>query len=370
MPEPGFPSILLLHDGELDDVRALLVSLGTGPVSLSLHDRPATAGPQRWDLIVTTARRALAHPECLAGGDGELPPARVVFASEDSPTLRRQLRATGFDYLVRRPVDPGALRLLFLRLLYLGPERRSNERYPSGREVTYRLGHHARHAILGDLSESGCRLLHAAPAKPGQRIVVEVPADEGGRTALSVEGQVIRCVPPTTSEDGSTLAVAFDELGDGALARLREALRTSIVGSDAAPRRTHEARESSEPPDRRREPRAAFRRRVIALRAEADRVLMGCDLSVTGMRAESHPNLAVGDRMRLAIYAESGAEPWIVGAVVVRNDREGGLALRFDELPHAVSRRLEAFVASLPPLEALQRGEAGSLGAVLTQILE
>jgi hypothetical protein len=178
MAELGSPSILLLHDGELDDVRALLSSLGAPSISVAAEERPAFGSSRRWDLIVTTARRALAHPECLSGGDGEAPPARVVFATEDSPTLRRQLRATGFDYLVRRPVDPVALRLLFLRVLYQGPERRCVERYPSGREVAYQLGSRARHAILGDLSESGCRLLHAAPARPGQRIVVEVPADD------------------------------------------------------------------------------------------------------------------------------------------------------------------------------------------------
>jgi hypothetical protein len=96
---------------------------------------------------------------------------------------------------------------------------------------------------------------------------------------------------------------------------------------------------------------------------------MGRDLSVGGMRAEAHPSLESGDRLRLAIHAEANADPWIVGAVVVRNDREGGLALRFDPLPPSVSRRLEAFVASLPPVEPLQNGEVGSLGAVLTQIL-
>ncbi len=368
MPAPpspsGLPAILVLHDGELDDVHALLESLGVTPTVLRAHGAPVDARPGHWDLIVTTARRALAHPDCLAGNDEFPAPARVVFASEDSPTLRRQLRATGFDFLVRRPIDPGALRLLFVRLLYQGPERRRSERYPSGREVSYRIGSRARHAVLGDLSESGCRLLRAVPARAGQRVTVDVPTGEGGHGTLPIQGMVLRTAPPRPGDDGTTVAVSFDELDDETLAQLREALRTSIIGSESAPRTAPVEDE------RRREPRGEFRKRVVALRAEADRVLVGCNLSAGGMRIEPHPGLAVGDRLRLAVYAEVAGSPWVIAATIVRKDADGGLGLRFDLLPPEVARRLEAFVASLPPLEPLQRGEIGSLGAVLSKILD
>lgn len=360
MPAAPPSTLLLLHDGELGDVRALLESLGRPAESRRAHD-DASAG--QWDLIVTTARHALARPECLAPcADGKTP-VRVVFTTEDSPTLRKQLRATGFDFLVRRPVDPAALRLLFLRLLYQGPERRAAERFPSGREVAYRSDKGLRHAVLGDLSESGCRLLHAAALRPGERVRVEVPADRGGHGSVSAAGHVLRCVRPGPGERGCTVAIAFDAIDARSLARIREALRTSIIGSDAAPGRMA-------PMDRRQMGRGSFRRRVVALRSEADRVLMGRDLSAGGMCVEPHPGLRVGERLRIAIYAETGGEPWVVGATVIRNDDEAGTALRFDVLPRHVARRLEGFVASLPSVEALQRGEIDSLGAVLTQILE
>ena len=363
MNEPRPPSILLLHDGELADVHALLDELDASPVCARAHEPPRLARARR-DLVVTTARLALAHPDCLANAEADLPPARVVIASEDSPALRRQLRATGFDYLVRRPVDPAALRLLFVRLLYQGPERRRSERSFSGREVSYTVGSRSRHAILGDLSESGCRLLHATPAREGQRIAIDVPvASEEGAT-LRIAGTVLRAVPAHPGEGGSTIAVAFDALRDAELERLRSALGTGVIAGEAAHRPAHPPRE------RRGAPRGTFRKRVVALRAEADRVLMGCDLSTGGMRVEPHPTLAVGERLRLAIYAEPNAEPWIVGACVVRNDASGGLGLRFDVLPPQVAHRLEAFVATLPPFEPLQRGEAGALGAVLAQILD
>lgn len=361
-------SILLLHDGELADVHALLESLGAAPVSARAHETQRLARARR-DLVVTTARLALAHPDCLSNTEGDLPPARVVFASEDSPALRRQLRATGFDYLVRRPIDPAALRLLFVRLLYQGPERRRAERQYSGREVSYAIGSRSRHAILGDLSESGCRLLRAVPAREGQRIHVDVPADEAGCATLRVTGTVLRAVPARPGAGEGTIAVAFDALGDAALERLRQALRTGVVGSQAMHHSDHAA-PGHAAPERRRAPRGAFRKRVVALREEADRVLMGCDLSTGGMRVEPHPTLGIGERLRLAIYAEPGAEPWIVGASVVRNDVSGGLGLRFDVLPPEIARRLDAFVASLPPVEPLQRGEIGALGAVLAQILD
>lgn len=360
MPDPSPASLLLLHDGELDDVRELLESLGRPAVSRRAHDE---ASPGVWDLIVATGRYALARPECLAPGSDGNAPTRVVITTEDSPTLRKQLRAMGFDYLVRRPVDPAALRLLFLRLLYQGPERRAAERFPSGREVAYRSEKGLRHAMLGDLSESGCRLLHAAAQKPGDRIVVDVPADEGGHARVSVSGHVLRCVRAGAGARGSTVAVAFDALDPGSLARIQEALRTSVIGSDAAPGRATSA-------DRRQNERGAFRRRVVALRSQADRVLMGRDLSAGGMSVEPHPSLRVGERLRIAIYADFDAEPWVVGATVVRNDAAAGMALRFDVLSREAARRIESFVALLPSVEALQRGEVGSLGAVLTQILD
>ncbi|CAG0992097.1 hypothetical protein MYXO_02460 [Myxococcaceae bacterium] len=360
MPDSARSSVLLLHDGELEDLRPILESIGASVLARRGHE---VAKPGAYAAIVTTARHALARPESLAVGSGDEAPPRVAVVTEDSPTLRKQLRAAGFDFLVRRPIDAGILRLLFLRLLYRGPERRAKSRLPSGREVGYRGEAGFGRAILADLSESGCRLLHAASLRPGEPLTVDVPAGDGGRDMVSVPGEVLRCVRGDGDRAGFTVAVAFDELDDETLERIRAALRTGVIGSEAAAGRLR-------PEDRRREGRAAFRRRVVALMSEADRVLMGRDLSVGGMRVEPHPSLRPGERLRLAIHADPGAEAWVIGATVLRSDDEGGLALRFDVVSPEVARRLETFVASLPPVEALQHGESRSLGAVLTRILD
>jgi PilZ domain len=105
------------------------------------------------------------------------------------------------------------------------------------------------------------------------------------------------------------------------------------------------------------------------LEEEASRVLMGRDLSVSGMRIDPHPGLEVGTELQLAVYAGMREEPFLLRAKVVRGGVEGAVALRFEEVSDAVNRRLEALVAALPPVESLDDGEGGSLGTVVAEIL-
>ena len=77
-----------------------------------------TPPPSR--LLIATPRRVdcVRMPEPGSEQDGSL--VRIVVVNEDSTTLRSRLRSAGFDFLVRRPVHPEALRLLLLRVLYRG----------------------------------------------------------------------------------------------------------------------------------------------------------------------------------------------------------------------------------------------------------
>jgi len=366
MPDPA-SSAVLLHDGELEDVQGLLERLGVSVLEPEAAADAASGGadPARPDpaptLVAATARRALGDPACLDAPAAGPRPVRMVFAAEDSPSLRAQLRAHGVDYLVRRPIDPSALRLLLLHALYRGPERRRVSRVPSGRRVRYQAGGRKGRAVLGDLSESGGRLLHARTCAVGQRLALELPDDVSGGT-LVLRARVVRAVPPGPGERGSTLALQFGRMAERTRARLRALVASGLVGAGAAA--------GGAAQEQRRAPRGAFRRRVVALREEADRVLMGRDLSAGGMRVDPHPGLRVGDRMRLALHGEPGTAPWIVDATVVRNDADTGMALRFEAVREDVARGLERFVSGLPPVEPLQRGELGSLGAVLGQILD
>jgi hypothetical protein len=154
---------------------------------------------------------------------------------------------------------------------------------------------------------------------------------------------------------------------------LRETWRTAAAISAARRERGRAGahaptRSAQDPRDRRGGSRHAFLEEVFALKEEADRVLMGRDISVGGMRVDPHTGIAVGDSFELALYGAASEEPLIVEAVVERDDGDRGLALRFDKVDPATAARLERFVAGLPPIEPLRAVESENLGAVVSEI--
>ncbi len=103
---------------------------------------------------------------------------------------------------------------------------------------------------------------------------------------------------------------------------------------------------------------------------DAERVLIGRDLSRGGMRVDPTPAISAGEQVRLAIEGGPDIEPVVLSATVTRDDGEGGLALRFEWIEDGGQERLDEIVRSLPAIEASgsdasQEGE----GVVMTQIL-
>ena len=90
----------------------------------------------------------------------------------------------------------------------------------------------------------------------------------------------------------------------------------------------------------------------MALHADAADVLIGRDLSMTGIRVERGPALAVGARISIALYRSQREEPLIFDAEVLREDLEG-VALRFVGLSPEQILWLEQMLERLPPLESL-----------------
>ena len=183
------PRVLLLDDGELDDVQRLIEQMGVQFARVRggaiLQDTP----PPK-TLLVATPRRMRAVRE--DDGSGQCAPVRVVVADQDSPALREQLRKIGFDYLVRRPVHPEALRLLLLHCVYTGEERRGQPRVPVGFEVFFRSGIRRRRAVLTDLSVGGCRLLTPHALAPGKTIKLMLPEELGATEPIALRGRVAR----------------------------------------------------------------------------------------------------------------------------------------------------------------------------------
>jgi hypothetical protein len=403
---PRNASVLLLDDGELDDVQGILEELGVSYSRVRGEATPAqTGGPHA--LLVATPRRidSIASRDVLsAPGCG---PLRVVVVSEDSTTLREQLREIGFDFLVRRPVHPDVLRMLVFHCLYKGEERRRYTRIPVGFEVVFRTGLLPRRAVLTDLSGGGCRLLSPYALEPGKRIKIQIPPELGASEPLLVPGRVVRIhLDEHLGGDGLYgIAVRFEKLSSGLEYELAAVVKKRANGrvlasegeeaadgdpdpacremplrgagsepSRARPLALAAPTESPGPADpdgedRRKVRRATYDRSVPAF-GDPLRILLGRDISAGGMRIERQRELRVGDRLHLAVYGEPGQDPILIWASVARDDGEAGMALVFDPVPASVSARLESLVANLPAVEPLAEGEAAALGSVVTRILE
>ena len=135
----SIPRVLLLDDGELDDVQRILEDLEVdfGRVQGGAI-APNTPLPKA--LLMATPRRIASVTAIENLLDDEEAPVRVVVVEQDSKTLRDQLRQVGFDFLVRRPVHPEALRLLVMHSLYRGEEKRRDPRVAVGLEISFQTG--------------------------------------------------------------------------------------------------------------------------------------------------------------------------------------------------------------------------------------
>jgi len=378
------PAVLVLDDGELEDIQLMLQEMKIPFARIRGGAVVAGTQPPR-DLLIATPRRIDAVR--VAVGAAIDPPIRVMVVNEDSNALRSQLRRSGFDYLVRRPVHAEALRLMLLHCCYKGEERRREPRVVVGVGVSYRAGLMSRDATLVDLSSRGCRLLSEHRVELGKRIAVQIPEalDDGG-DLLELPARVVHVAETSANGvDGFWLGCSFDkldELTQHAIALIIEdhaqGPATLRTGRASAPASTPEPRAKALAPaddravavdDRRRERRAAYSQTIPAFGERALRVLVGRDLSAGGMRVERHSDLWLGDHLQLAIYGDAGEEPMLIWGRVERSDGDDGLVVRFDPLDEPTQARLERLVANLPSVESLQGSEADALGTVLGEIL-
>lgn len=375
-------TLLLLHDGELADVRAVAESLGARVVECA----PAEAPPD-WDVLVASAR----HARDTYLRSTRLRAVRVAVLESSSRTLRNLVRRAGMDLIVRRPVHPTALRLLLLHALYRGPERRSR-RVAVGAPVRFRTGLRRRDGVLADLSMRGCMILSPRPVRVGQGIVVWVPDAGHESKSFAVRGAVVRLLGGAQGASGERgFGVDFGVVSKQLVAQLKASVAAYLEGPAAhggydagvtqpiasapvlaAEPMAVEAPAASEHPDERRERerRTYAGRRVVALGEEAARVLIGRDLSTGGMRVDPTPHLAIAQHLQLAIHAGPGQTPLVVQAEVVRDDGERGFGLRFVGLDEAAERYLAKMVDSLPGSEETADADAAGSEVVISQIVD
>jgi hypothetical protein len=357
--------VLLLHDGELSDLTALLDELD---VSWA-EGRSGRAVEGGAPLVIGTPTELLR----FRSDDGATT-ARIAICSSGGKTLEGKLEADGVDFVLRRPVHPAALRLLILHLIYRGPERRRLRRVNAAIPITFRAGWRRRHGLLLEFSVGGCSLLTDRPLAAGQRIKATLPAELGLGRKLKVHGRVVRCAPAPSARPGEHVAaIDFGELTPDAHQRLAAAVVARArqvappVEAPVPPPRTGEASAPAhlaEVEERRSMPRGQYTKAIHGQVAGEQIVLMGSNLSPAGMRIDPEPRLGLGVTLKLDLYGHGDIPPLRLQARVARDDGEQGLYLEFQDLWPGAPALIERLIKTLPVVSP----QAG--GMVITEVIE
>ncbi len=309
--------------------------------------------------------------------NGSVPRATwIAFVSDESAAQKSSLQAAGFDFLIRGPVHPAALRVLVQRALFRGSDARRAPRVACGHPATYKTGFWRQKATLIDLSPRGCRLLVAKPVKAKSEITIQIPKVLAGGRVLEVVGHVVRVAPAEREcgRDGETIVgVRFAPVEGDTRTRLRAVLAERVLGPAvlppsraASPSAKLRTRDTAAERPTRAHKRAIYDRKVTAMEGNDAYMLMCRDISAGGMRIEPVEGLAIGSRLELAIQLSAREEPFLVEALVARDDGELGLALRFAWIAPESQERLLELLAKLPAIEALQ-DDSRRQGTVLAQ---
>ncbi len=353
-----------MHRGELGDLRELL-----GELDVDVFERAGAVHPeeaaQRWDLVVSTPALV---PDLPADGDRKRPVCIVVLeASSRTQTLTRRLERTGVEFLLQRPFHPSALRLLLLRALYRGPERRRAPRVPIGAPVRVERGLRRSEGLLVDLSAAGCRVNVQRGFRRGDRVTLVIPRAVTGGRRLALKAEVTRTGWSEEPGKGTReLVLRFGGLPTRKANRLADTIERHTSGPAALRNPVAAEAGARDGAERRRWPRRPFERRVIALGDEAARVLVGRDLSLGGMRVEPDRALRVGETLRLALHGGDAESPAVVEAHVVRDEAERGYVLRFANLSERERCYLESLLERLPGLSEPTAGPTGA-GLVVSE---
>ena len=204
------PFVLLIDDGELEDVAQLLEDLGVRPMRM-LGGPGQDGWPQPERLLLVSGRRALqlGHPTGDPGGDPAGQFARIAVADSPSRTLRARLENMGFDSILCRPAHPEVMRLVVEGALHGGREQRSRVRLPAGCEVAWRAGMWRRRGTLTEISARGCRILVRESSRPPQ-VSLLLPRGLAGEREIQLPGQIVRS--QRKAGHVVSLSILFDRL--------------------------------------------------------------------------------------------------------------------------------------------------------------
>ncbi|MBW2315979.1 MAG: PilZ domain-containing protein [Deltaproteobacteria bacterium] len=367
------PSILVLDDGELGHVHRVLWELGMDAVRVQ-GDQIGRSVPAPRDLLISAGRRTLgAMPDLYVPEGAVHPPQWICVHNQDYLPMRQRLRDMGVHYLVQSGVDEESLRRFLIQLLRSGADQRGELRLPLGGEIRYRTEGSMGLGGLVEFSADGCRIHTREAFEPNARIVVVLPPSLGGGNELELPGIAVREVERARDggEDLYETAIQFEALDEATLERVRSIYRGERIGSRITPLagppeevdagspeeadREEELEEASG--DRRVEARHAYDRPVQLLGCGpvgGDPVL-GCDLSLSGVRLTGCPDLEVGTQVTVALYGAAREEPVVLDATVSRSIGDGEVGLAFALLPADRRQSIEKLLRAQPLVDELQQ---------------
>ncbi len=384
------PSILLIDDGELDGVQTLLERLCVDWVRCAEPDTVDDL-PRPRDLIISTGPRAMAMPKLV----GEGSPVWICLYGPDFLPVREHLTGLGVHYLVSQELDLHTLELFMRQLMHSHEERRRVRRIPVRQEVSIEMGMERRKGFLVELSPDGC-LFTCDEAVPSERRVrLRMPVQTlTGHENIDLTGAVLRrCRAIREGGDESVVHVfRFESLEAESMCALQQTLSGDTLDADVTPlasepMRSGDADDAAEDeleidlvdevaalPDaprkeRRGRDRRPYRGTLSAIRWQGESepsVVLGRDLSLSGMRIATNPTPEPGTEIALALYGGEREEPVLVEAEVVHVDR-GECGLRFTMLGPETRKGLAAFLDGTPRLERLAGNREALCVATLSE---
>lgn len=372
------PSVLVLDDGDLLQVRSALMRLGADFVHLQGKQIGSVVTEPR-DLLVTNWRCVHRLPKLEPAQGESSDPLWVCVHSEDFEPVRERLRSLGTHYLVHSGIDVSSLALLFGQLLHRGAEKRGAPRLPFGCEATYRVGGESRKAVLADLSMDGCRIIASQDVPPDAPLALDLPRELSGGARIEFPGRAVRSTPyePLSQAPGHSIVIMFERLEPEAKTQLNVLLAGDQLGAPVASLEraldlVDVVGAEEVPVERRRHARREYQRQLTAislLEDDAHQIVLGSDLSLEGIRIASRPGLTLGSPLRLALYGRPREEPLLIEAEVVHDYGEQGLGLSFIMPTEEQTQQLENLIAQLPPLEALRDDRPDGQCLVVSRLL-
>ena len=373
------PSVLILDDGELANVHQMLVRLGRDVVRLEGAEIGSSVLAPR-DLLISAGRRTLQNmPELLGSEDATSQPIWVCIHNQDFLPMRQRMREMGLHYLLQSALDEQSRERFLIQLFRKGVERRESFRLYLGGEIQYRIDAEASAADIdgGDqemcgrlveLSAEGCRILIERPIDAGTRLTAILPPEFGGGESLELTGIVRRTVDLEAygGRDFYAAVIGFDEQRDSEREQLAGIIRGERIGTKVTPlaallvgmdEEKEDVAEADEGANRRADTRHGYERPARVLGhgpTDADPVL-GCDLSLGGVRLSDCAGLELGSSVTVALYGAAREEPTVLEATVIRTTDEGDVALEFGTVSAGNRRALERLLSAPPLLDALDQ---------------